>query len=44
MCYITSLNEKIQYIIYIKLLLIIIIYCNIDDLLFDESALRVITA
>ena len=42
--YITSLNEKIQYIIYIKVLLIIIIYWNIDNLPFDESALDVITA
>ena len=41
--YITSLNEKIQYINYIKLLLIIIIYWNIDNLPFDESALSVIT-
>ena len=41
--YITSLIERNQYINYIKLLLIIIIYWNIDNLPFDESALSVIT-
>ena len=46
--YITSsLNVKynlIQYNLYIKLLLVIIIHCNIDNLPFDESALGVIAA